>query len=77
MKKRSLVVRVVALVLCAVMVIGVVTAAISVFAADMSVLSAPSPDTGSKNQVWVIAAAIVAVAVVAVCLLLPKFTKKK
>lgn len=77
MKNRSVIVRIVALVLCAVMVIGVVTAAISVFAADASMLTAPSPDTGSKNQIWVITAAVVAVAVIAVCLLLPKFTKKK
>lgn len=77
MNKRSLFVRIVAIVLCAVMVLGVVTAAISVFAADASVLASASPDTGSRSHVWVIVAAAVAIAVIAVCLLLPKFVKKK
>ena len=74
MKDRSLFVRIVAIILCALMVGGALTAAISAFAADVNL--AASPDTGSRN-VWVIVAAVVAVAVIVLCLLLPKFTKKK
>lgn len=74
MKDRSLFVRIVAIILCALMVGGALTAAISAFAADVNL--AASPDTGSRNNVWVIVAAVVAVAVIVLCLLLPKFTKR-
>ena len=70
MKDRSLFVRIVAIILCALMVGGALTAAISAFAADVNL--AASPDTGSRNNVWVIVAAVIVL-----CLLLPKFTKKK
>lgn len=75
MKDRSLFVRIVAIILCALMVGGALTAAISAFAEDVNLVA--SPDTGSRNNVWVIVAAVVAVAVIVLCLLLPKFTKKK
>ena len=56
MKGRSLFVRIVAIFLCAVMVLGVVTAAIYAFAADEAVLYTASPDTGSSSMIWVILA---------------------
>ena len=74
MKDRSLFVRIVAIILCALMVGGALTAAISAFAADVNL--AASPDTGSRNNVWVIVAAVVAVAVIVLCLLLPNLRKR-
>ena len=65
MKDRSLFVRIVAIILCALMVGGALTAAISAFAADVNL--AASPDTGSRNNVWVIVAAVVAVAGILFC----------
>ena len=75
MKDRSLFVRITAIVLCALMVLGALTAAISAFATDITLIA--TPDTGSRNSMWVIIAAAVAVMVIVVCLLLPKFVKKK
>ena len=72
MKGHSLFVRITALVLCAIMVLGVVTAAISAFAADVNV-----PETGSTDMTFVIIAAVLAVAVIVGCIVLPKFIKKK
>lgn len=72
MKRHNLFVRIVAILLCAVMLLGVVTAAISAFAADVNV-----PQTGSADMTVVIIAAVVAVAVIAGCVLLPKFINKK
>ncbi len=74
MKKNNLIVRIVAIVLCAIMVLGVVTAAFSAFA--LSPDSAPAPDTGSAPMVWVIVAVVAAVAVIAGCLVIPKVNKK-
>ncbi len=71
MKGRNLFVRIVAIVLCAVMILSVVTAALYAFAAE----SVPSPETGSANMTWVIVAAVAAVAVIAGCLVLPKIKK--
>lgn len=76
MKGRSLFVRIVAILLCAVMVLGVVTAAIYAFAADEAVLYTASPDTGSSSMIWVIVAVVAAVAVIAGCLVIPKIKKK-
>lgn len=75
MKDRSLFVRITAIVLCALMVLGALTAAISAFATDITLIA--TPDTGSRNSMWVVIAAAVAVMVIVVCLLLPKFVKKK
>ena len=72
MKRHNLFVRIVAILLCAIMVLGVVTAAISAFAADGTV-----PDTGSNDMTWVIIAAALAVVVIVGCIVLPKFLKKK
>ncbi len=72
MKRHNLFVRIVAILLCAIMVLGVVTAAISAFAADGTV-----PDTGSSDMTWVIIAAVLAVVVIVGCIVLPKFLKKK
>ena len=69
MKGRNLFVRIVAIVLCAVMILSVVTAALYAFAAE------PSPATGSADMTWVIVAAVAAVAVIACCLVLPKMKK--
>lgn len=72
MKRHNLFVRIVAILLCAIMVLGVVTAAISAFAADGTV-----PDTGSNDMTPIIIIAALAVAVITGCLVLPKFLKKK
>lgn len=72
MKRHNLFVRIVAIILCAIMVLGVATAAISAFAADGTV-----PDTGSSDMTMVIVVAALAVAVIVGCLVLPKFLKKK
>ena len=69
MKGRNLFVRIVAIVLCAVMILSVVTAALYAFAAETS------PATGSADMTWVIVAAVAAVAVIACCLVLPKMKK--
>lgn len=76
MKGRNIFVRIVAIVLCAVMVLGVATAALYAFAAE-DVATAALPDTGSPEMIWVIVAVVAAVAVIAGCLVLPKFIKKK
>lgn len=74
MKGRNLFVRIVALVLCAIMVLGVVTVALYALAAEPTA-AAPSPETGSANMTWVIVAAVAAVAVIAGCLVIPKIKK--
>ena len=74
MKKNNIIVRIVAIVLCAIMVLGVVTAAFSAFAASPD--STLAPDTGSQPMVWVIVAVVAAVAVIAGCLIIPKVNKK-
>ncbi len=73
MQKRNLFVRITAIVLCAIMVLGVVTAAIYAFAAEE--VAAPA-QTGSPNNTWVIAAIVVAVLVLVGCAVIPKIKKK-
>ena len=73
MKGRNLFVRITALVLCALMIISVVTVALYAFAAEPA---ATVPDTGSESMVWVIVAVVAAVAVIAGCLVVPKMKKK-
>lgn len=76
MKGRNMFIRVVAIILCAIMVLGVVTVAFYAFAADADAVTASmSPDTGSESMVWVIAAVVAAVAVIAGCLIIPKMKK--
>ena len=74
MKGRNLFIRITALVLCAIMIIGVVTVAFYAFAAEPT---AAVPDTGSENMTWVIVAVVAAVAVIIGCLVDPKIKKKK
>jgi surface glycoprotein (TIGR04207 family) len=74
MNKRNLFVRITAIFLCALMVLSVVTAALYAFAAEPAVVA--SPDTGSESMVWVIVAAVAAVAVIIGCLVMPKMKKK-
>ena len=76
MQKRNLFVRITAIVLCAIMVLGVVTAALYAFAADDAVLFAAPAQTGSPNNTWVIIAVVVALAVIVGCAFIPKMKKK-
>lgn len=77
MQKRNLFVRITAIVLCAIMLLGVVTAAFYAFAAEDAVLFAAPAQTGSPNNTWVIIAVVVALVVVIGCAVVPKLTKKK
>lgn len=70
MKKRSLIVRIVAIVLCALMVLGIVAGAISAFASEAA------PATGSTSQKIPIIIGILAVLLVTACIVMPKFKKK-
>ena len=76
MNKRNLFVRITALVLCAIMLLGVVTAALYAFAAEDAVLYAAPAQTGSPDNTWVIIAVIVALLIVVACAFIPKFKKK-
>lgn len=76
MQKRNLFVRITAIVLCAIMILGVVTAAFYALAADEAVLFAAPAQTGSPNNTWVIIAVVVALAVVVGCAFIPKLKKK-
>lgn len=71
--KKNLFVRIVAILLCAVIILGVATAALSAFAADAAVLSAP--DTGSQSMIWVVVAVVAALGAIAACLVIPKIKK--
>lgn len=73
MKGRNIFIRIMALILCAVMLLGVVTAALYAFAAEPAAVSAPA--TGSENMTWVIVAVVAAVAVIIGCLVVPKIKK--
>ena len=73
MNKRNIFVRIVAIVLCVIMVLGVATAAITAFAADVDAVAAP--DTGSQPMLWVVIAVVAAIAVIAGCLVIPKIKK--
>ena len=53
MKKRNLFVRIMAIVLCAIMVLGVVAVAFTAFAAEPTAQTAVV-ETGSPNNTWVI-----------------------
>ncbi len=72
MQKRNLFVRITAIVLCAIMVLGVVTAALYAFAAD----AAAPANTGSPDNTWVIIAVVAALFVVVACAVVPKLNKK-
>lgn len=70
MKKRSLVIRIVAIVLCVLMVLGIVAGAISAFAAEAA------PATGSTSQAVPIAVGVIAVLLITICIVMPMFKKK-
>ena len=72
MNKRNVFIRIIEIILCVIMVLGVATAAITAFAADGVT---PAPDTGSQPMVWVIIAVVAAIAVIAGCLIIPKAKK--
>lgn len=74
MKKRNLFIRITAIILCAVMVLGVFTAALYAFAADAS--AAPLPDTGSPDNTWLILIAVLAILAIVACVVIPKMKKK-
>lgn len=66
-----------AIVLVAILILGVVAVGISALAAeDGALLAAPSPETGSRSNVLVIVAIVVAVLLIAICMILPKLKKK-
>lgn len=73
MNKRNMFVRIVAILLCVIMVLGVGTAAITAFAAGPD--AAAAPDTGSQPMLWIVIAVVAAVAVIAGCLVIPKIKK--
>lgn len=67
--KRNLIIRIVAIFLCALMVLSVVTAALYAFAAEATA-PAVLPETGSSDAVvWVIVAIAIAVIAISVCLI--------
>ncbi len=74
MNKRNLFVRITAIILCALMVLSIVTVALYAFAAE-PVATVASPETGSESMVWVIISAVAAVAVIVGCLVVPKMKK--
>lgn len=74
MNKRNLFVRITAIVLCALMILSVVTAALYAFAAEPAAVA--SPDTGSESMTWVVIAVVAAFAVIVGCLVVPKMKKK-
>ncbi len=73
MNKRNLFVRITAIVLCALMVLSVVTVAFYAFAAEPDIVA--TPETGSESMTWVIIAAVAAIAVIVGCLVVPKMKK--
>lgn len=70
--KRTWFVRIVAIILCAVIILGIGTAALTAFAAG----DAMPPETGSAPMTWVIVAVVAAIAVIAGCLVVPKIKNK-
>ncbi|MCQ2475603.1 MAG: LPXTG cell wall anchor domain-containing protein [Clostridia bacterium] len=77
MNKRNVFVRGMAIFLVVILIIGVVAVGISALAAeDVLLMAAPSPDTGSRNNVLVFVAIIAALILMAICIILPKIKKK-
>ena len=54
MKKKNLITRIIAIVMCALLVLGVVTVAIYALAAGPEA-AAPAPDTGSNDKIIILA----------------------
>ena len=76
MHKRNLFVRITAIVLCAIMILGVFTVALYAFAADPTAQAA-AVETGSPNNTWVVVAVVAAILVIAACIVVPRVSKKK
>lgn len=77
MNKKNVFVRGMAIFLVVILIIGVVAVGISALAAeDVLLMAAPSPDTGSRNNVLVFVAIIAALILMAICIILPKIKKK-
>lgn len=77
MNKRNVFVRGMAIFLVVILIIGVVAVGISALAAeDVLLMAAPSPDTGSRNNILVFVAIIAALILMAICIILPKIKKK-
>ncbi len=76
--KKNLFVRIVAIFLCALMVLSVGAVAFSVLASAEGVPPASIPSTGSPDgqNIIVFFVLIVAVIVIAACLIVPKIKKK-
>lgn len=74
MRKRNMFVRITAIILCALMILGVFSAAIYAFAADVS--ATPSPATGSPDNTWLIIVAVLAILAIVACVVVPKLKKK-
>ncbi len=74
MRKRSMIVRIVAIVLAAIMIISVAAAAFTVFAAGQEV-----PVTGQQesNTKWLVILIVLAVLAIVACVVLPMAKKKK
>ena len=73
MKKKSLIVRIIAIVMCALLLLGVISAAISAFGYDVN---STLPATGSSSKtVWIAVIGLVAVVIAAACVIISK--KKK
>ncbi|MCR5150064.1 MAG: hypothetical protein K6B52_02415 [Clostridiales bacterium] len=71
--KRNLFVRIIAILMCALMLLGVFSLLLNVFAFESS-----APATGSSRlPFWFIIAGAVAVVAVIVCLAVPKKSKKE
>lgn len=69
---RGIIVRIIAILLCALMVLGVCSVLLGAFA----VSAGDSPATGSSNlPVWFIVAAVIAVIAIVVCLVATKRDK--
>lgn len=73
MKKRSMIVRIVAIVMCVLMVLGIVAGAITAFAAEPS---AALPSTGSSSQKVPIILGVCGAVLVIACIVLPRLVKK-
>ena len=65
--KRSLIIRIVAIAMCALLVLGIVTAALSAFAAGPM-----EPVTGSRDMKQPIILAVAAAVLLAACVIVPK-----
>ena len=77
MKKRKLITRIIAIVMCALLVLGIVTVAIYALA-EGPVAAAAAPDTGSNDKVIIFAVAgALALVVAIICVAASSKSKNK